>query len=364
MSNIDFVEFFYANLPNENGLIAALDGVSNAPGNNGVSVIPFGCEKDIEEMLCSYGFPNRRVSKIFDKEGIRVFKVAHFGKDKVKPDREGRFILYKMPNTKYAYLAITLDNSEFFHKDLRAMIKSLYPVVILTFIKSTKLRDLIERFKAFNDLTEIKITRASHILRFIDNKAMSAVTWPKVSLEEAFSWVHENNGWFKSIQFDAKRNNLTLANIFIDRQGTVRTNGVFELVFKSFINPSVDLIEGTFQQFSNRDRRTSANKEARPLVIQYEDNVFEKVEENQVFIKSISKIENASVSVIHGNPYIHISFIDYFDGSNFDLWVLNNREIILVPQMKGSVASIKRIVNHIFDTFAEGEVKEYENIYQ
>jgi hypothetical protein len=361
MSNINFIENFYDNLPNVDTLMSSLDGVSNAPGNNGICVIPFGSEIDIESILGKYHFSSRKVSKLLEKNGIKIFKIAHFGLNKKKPDREGRFILYKVPNTKFAYLAITLDGSEFFHKDLRPIFKSLYPIVIYTFIKSTKLRALINRFKAINELTEIKITRASHILRFQDNNPMSAVTWPKVSLEDAFSWVLENNGWFKSIQFDAKRHNMTLANIFIDRRGIVRTNGIFELVLQSFITPTTDLIEQTFQQYSNRDRRTSVDKEAKPLVIQYEENVFENIEENKVFIQSISKIENASVSVIHGNPYIHISLIDYFDGSSYDLWVLNNTEIIIVPQMKGSVASIKRIVNHIFDTFAEGEVKEYEN---
>lgn len=361
---MDFVKHLYENLPNASNLFSELDGVSNSFGNNQVSVIPFGCENDFQEIIDRNNFGNRRVSFIKENRDVKLYELSHFDNKKRKIDRVGHFILYKIPNALFSHLVITLDDSEFFHKDLRPFISSLYPHVISTFIKSKKLRELIERFSLINSLTEIKITRASHILRFSDNRPVSAVTWPKVTLDEAFSWVNENNGWFKSLQFNAKRNSNTLASIFIDRKGVVRTNGVFELVADTFIKYAIDNIETTFVQFRNRDRRTSENKEAKPLIIQYEENVFENVERNQVFIKALNLLDNSSISVIHGNPYIHLSIIDYIDGSSYDLWVLNNNEIILVPQMKGTIASIKRIVNHVFDTYAEGEVKEYEYSYQ
>lgn len=364
MAEINFLESFYENLPNSKDLFSVLDGLSNANTPNGVSVIPFGSEKEFDEIIIKHQLSRREIQKEKETEGLTLYKLSHFGKNKSKADRTGRFIHLKMPGTKYTNLAITLDDSTFFHNDLRPFFKSLYPDIIYTFLKSKKLKDLIEKFKVVNEFSEIKITRASHILRFEDNRPMSAVTWPKVTLEEAFDWMKENNGWFKSLQFEAKRNQKTFASVFIDRGGVVRTNGIFEQVLNSFLIPTCHIIETNFKQFSNRDRRTSETKEARPLIIQYNDNVFDKIEENQTFIKAISKIDNSSVSVIHGNPYIHISLIDYFDGSSYDMWVLNNNEIIIVPQMKGTVASIKRIVNHIFDTFAEGEIKEYEYTYQ
>lgn len=364
MDGFDFIENFFENLPDSSNLFSALDGAVNYSDSNLISVIPFGSERPFEEIIERHRSPHRRISKVKDNGGVELYRLAHINPKTKKIDREGNFILYSMPNASYTKLAITLDDGEFFHKDLKPYFKSLYPDVIYTFIKSKKLKLLIDEFKLKNDLTDIKIRRASHILRFANNSAMSAVTWPKVTLEEAFNWVNENNGWFKSLQFDARRNLNTLANIYIDRTGLVRTNGVFEIVVQSFILPTCEIIENNYKQFSGRDRRTSEEKEAKPLIIQYDDNLFENIEENKTFIQLLSKMENSSVSVIHGNPYIHLSIIDYFDGSSYDLWVLNPNEIILVPQMKGTVASIKRIVNHVFDTFAEGEIKEYEYSYQ
>jgi hypothetical protein len=56
---------------------------------------------------------------------------------------------------------------------------------------------------------------------------------------------------------------------------------------------------------------------------------------------------------------VNVSLVDYLDGSSFDVWVLSNKEITLVPQLRASEASIARLMNHIFEKFGEGIIKEY-----
>ena len=48
-------------------------------------------------------------------------------------------------------------------------------------------------------------------------------------------------------------------------------------------------------------------------------------------------LRGTSVSVLHGNPYVHLSILDYHDGSAFDLWVLDRQRLIIVPQLKASI---------------------------
>ena len=57
---------------------------------------------------------------------------------------------------------------------------------------------------------------------------------------------------------------------------------------------------------------------------------------------------------------IQLSVFDYFDGSAFDIWVLSPDKIIIVPQAKGSMPAIKRLINHIFDFYIEGDIKDYK----
>ena len=222
------------------------------------------------------------------------------------------------------------------------------------------MKQLIQDFSFENNITDIEIKRASQKLRFQDERSMSAVTWPNMSLDEAFSFIHENNGWFKSLQFEAKRHGNIIADISIDRQGRIRTDRQFNLVYNGFIAPSARMLNDNYRLFSKRSRKEVENLAPRPLSIDYSTDIFEDVNANKTFITAISKLEKASVSVLHGNPYIQMAVTDYIDGSSFDLWVLNRNQIIVVPQMKGTVAGIKRLVNHIFDSFAEGELNNYE----
>jgi hypothetical protein len=222
------------------------------------------------------------------------------------------------------------------------------------------MKQLIQEFSINNSITEIEIKRASQKLRFQEERSMSAVTWPNMSLNEAFSFLHENNGWFKSLQFEAKRYNNVITEISIDRQGRIRTDRQFMMVYDGFIKPLAKILNGNYQLFSKRSRREVANLAPRPLSIDYSTDVFNDVTANKSFITAVSKLEKASISVLHGNPYIQMSVTDYIDGSSFDIWVLKSNQIIVVPQMKGTIAGIKRLVNHIFDSFAEGEINNYE----
>jgi hypothetical protein len=72
----------------------------------------------------------------------------------------------------------------------------------------------------------------------------------------------------------------------------------------------------------------------------------------------MKKMKASDVSIIHSNPYVNLSIIDYYDGSIYDIWILRSDIITIVPQMKSSHQALKRLVNHIFDTYAEGDLLE------
>lgn len=126
--------------------------------------------------------------------------------------------------------------------------------------------------------------------------------------------------------------------------------------------PVCKILHENNEFLGNRSRRESLHLAAKPLAIEFGRDQFSEPAENMKFIQALKRMSKVSVSVLHGNPYIHVSVIDYFDGSTFDLWVLNSNQLVIVPQMKGSVFSIKRLINHIFDTYAEGSIKDYREI--
>jgi hypothetical protein len=179
-----------------------------------------------------------------------------------------------------------------------------------------------------------------------------------MDLKEAFNWVYQNNGWFQSIQFKIKDREFSHSKISFTRQGIVQTNALFPKVFESLTLPVCKTIYENIQIFGKRSRREN-NFSTRPLLIDFETDQFPDISENRKFIDAVKRFKTASVSVIHGNPYIHMNIIDYIDGSNFDLWVTDVDKIFIVPQMRGTVPAIKRLINHIFDTYAEGKIRDF-----
>jgi hypothetical protein len=137
---------------------------------------------------------------------------------------------------------------------------------------------------------------------------------------------------------------------------------MFQKVFESFVLPVCRIIYRNSEFFGNRSRKEDKDLLAKPLMIDFGTEQFAEVAENERFINSVKRFKRASTSVLHGNPYVHMSIIDYYDGSAFDLWVVNLNQLFIVPQMKGTVAAIKRLINHIFDTYAEGEIRDYSGL--
>lgn len=329
-----------------------------------VRAIPFSCDKPPIEWFPKIIGGSRHALLINENEGVQLFELTHSFKDGDEERKEsGRFFIYEHPKYEKVYVALTIESSDFFRRVILPFIQGLYPTVIMTFITHKKLRNLLEEFQATNQFTDLIITRASQRLRFEEEgkhkKVMPIVSWPDMDLTEAFNWVYQNNGWFQSLQFEVRKNSTRIAEISFTRQGIVRTNHIFSKVFEAFVLPVCKTIHENIEIFGHRSRRENSDLHAKPLVIDFGEEQFLEISENAKFIQAMRQLKTASVSVLHGNPYIHMSVIDYYDGSTFDLWVLNSNHLVIVPQMKGSISAIKRLINHVFDTYAEGEIKDY-----
>lgn len=204
-----------------------------------------------------------------------------------------------------------------------------------------------------------ELTRASQKIRYFGERKITSITWPKSSLEDASKWLDDNDGFFKSLQFKATSLDREITNSFIDRQGTMRIERHFSKVYDAMVLPNLKFLDKYIELFMNRGRRSNKLLNTRPLEINFEQEVFKEQSNHINFIGMLSLIEEASVSILHGNPYIHLSIMDYIDGSSCDLWVVNSKQILLVPQLNSTIASLKRVVNHIYDYYAEGEVKNH-----
>lgn len=363
VGKLDFLSAFYSEKHKAGNIVAALDALLSTE-NADVRAIPFGCEDCSIDWLDGRIVSDKRVRLISRTEGLTDFHLEYTYKESgERKSGRGRFFVLKDHRYPNAFVALTIESSDFFQRALHPLIKGLYPKLITTFITHKKMRRLLEVFSNELGNREMVITRASQRLRYEEKDEkrhiVPMVSWPSLSLSEAFDWIYQQNGWFRSVTFEVREWHHTLASISFSRHGTVRADAMFCTAFNAFLIPVCKTIQENFEMFAHRARLERADLSATPLVIDFEANQFREIKENRRFIQAMRNLKTSSVSVLHGNPYVHLSVLDYFDGSAFDLWVLDASQIVIVPQLKASVAAIKRLINHIFDDYAEGRLANY-----
>ena len=361
LSKINFITPFYSQSHDHKSLINGLDSISNSE-KIFISAIPFYSSKPPIEFFQRVRGNSRNISLIKANEDVQLYELKYsYRKGPEKKEESGRVFVYENPEYKKVYVSFTIESNKFFREALLPLIQNNHPRLIMTFIKHKKLMKLLKSFQIDNDFTDIIINRASYRLRFEDKKIVPGINWPNMNLKDAFDWVYQNNGWFNSIHFKVLEYSTFSTDVYFTRNGIVRTNHYFLKVFKSFIIPICKIIYENIEIFGNRSRRYN-NYYAKPLAIDFGIEQFTDKSENDKFIQAMKKYKKSSISVLHGNPYIHMSVIDYLDGSTFDIWVVNSSQLVIVPQMKGSIPAIKRLINHIFDTYAEGGIKDYKEV--
>lgn len=62
--------------------------------------------------------------------------------------------------------------------------------------------------------------------------------------------------------------------------------------------------------------------------------------------------------MLHSNPYFHAVMLDYRDGSTYEVLVLSDSGLTVIPQGRATVRSLQRLCSHVFAGFREGDLRE------
>lgn len=364
MNRMDFTSLFYDQVRSREGLLAGLESLLGTE-RLVLTLVPYGSDYPPAECFTSCN-GNRSIEVTGEYEGLSVFRLTfHPTKGDRKDDRiEGLFFVYEHPSLSKVFFVATIEPVDFVRRALVPFMEQNRHQIYLTFVKHGTLHKLLQDLRENQNYSDLRVVRASLVSRFAAEKGeamIPSVSWPGLGLEGAFIYAEEQNGWFRSLTFEALRNSKVLAEGTVSRNGIVKTDGEFRGMYRSLVSPICELISENLRLFSRRGRRENPQLSVRPLIIEFPRDQFSNVEENARFIGSVRKLDNASISVLHGNPYIALSVVDYADGSTFDLWVLNPRELVIVPQLKSTVLGIKRLVSCVFDNYAEGSIREFSS---
>ena len=352
-----------------------LDGVLAGDSRRTASVAVLVSKEGVKEGIEHARSPLFNASVRAGRPGSGMFAVRLARRE----GEAGRILVAKAPGS-FVYLAITDEPRRFVEGTLAPFIRSLYPRVSRAFLGSADLYSILERLErsAGGQISAARLTAhgrlraagggsdhggagASRSARPGRRRTTeAAVTYTDKPFREAFSAAAANDQWISGISFDLQEGAARAP-----MSGHLARNGLFR--FRHCISPfcgkalplAARLVDRKTRLYSNRSRADNGG-DIRPLAITLDITMAGDHSENSAFIKSMESMPHTTLSVYHSNPYVHVSLVDYMDGSSFDIWILSTRQILIVPQMRATHASIARLANHIFERFGEGSVADHE----
>lgn len=260
----------------------------------------------------------------------------------------------------------SVAKSPLFHRLTGNLINLLYPDIGRPFWNTVGLFGRLEAIAGDHRCADFTVTGYSYRCPLDtgqeDGGWASHRQWAPVQIHEAFADLVERKAWARTIDFrfewrleggDAKD-----VSGAISRASVVTARDAVSVVWDQLVVPSADAAVREREFFRNRQRGRSYELPARPLAIRYDTPVFADPSANHVLVETLRDMPASSVSVYHGNPYLHASLVDHLDGSSFAVWVVDANEITIVPGARASSSAVERIVGHIVDQFREGEVDE------
>jgi hypothetical protein len=186
--------------------------------------------------------------------------------------------------------------------------------------------------------------------------------WESVSVDDLFREASTEGKWFTSVKFEILRKSesgrIARTGIVstLARAGYIKTSKAHPELFSVWARLLTEAGRELCLRLSERSRLRVPDLDVRPLAIEYKSPRFESPAAYVEFIAAARKLPRFAHSIIHGNPYLHISMMDYTDGSAYDLFILESTRVLLVPQVRATPSSLNRLLSGIFSHYPEGEV--------
>lgn len=189
--------------------------------------------------------------------------------------------------------------------------------------------------------------------------------WTLGELDKALLTIYDRRQIIYSIEVEflqrigGQTHVLPSARCKIRKNGEIEVTGSYELAFDAVATHIAEVGSKKLSFFSKRGLRV-ADYKPRPLAVNFEQPVFEKVDSVRDFVYMLEKYPHSMHAVEHANPYAHVKLTDIYDGSSFDVWAISPSRIALMPGLKASEAAFERLVHYIFDKFREGQIANYD----
>jgi len=300
-----------------------------------------------------------------------VIKIVDYNSTDMYKKIEGIIVI--QPDTEEnLHRIITLSGTNFWNKVVAKLIRKLYPDAMPVFFTQNEIKEALmlfsselgEKFRIIISEATLKKKRDANVS--IEKKYETERLWTELSLNQLFELANERNEWFTSIKFHIQyifsnaQEYKTITTGRIYKYGSINYDSSHEKITKFCLSPLEQSASTRIKLLQNRGLRERGFKASRPIVIDYKKGIFENKNDIKRFGDIILKYPNATKAIYHANPYYHASIADFIDGSSFEIWIVSENKILLIPQTKSSPQAFERLISYIFHGFNEGKISEYK----
>jgi hypothetical protein len=277
--------------------------------------------------------------------------VAHLSEKKDDKNIRVDFGIFK--SGVNAWTLFTLTESNWKENILLHLVRSLSPDFSLPYLSSADIRHVFQRLEE-DDAAEILVNKAVAY----SYRREGQISFKKEPYQDVFNRAEHESMFIDKVDFSVHGKNSVHA--FVARNGAAKfIRGDIDLflnaILNSVLNTSARKHE-VFQQAARRPGETGVT----PIDIDFGQAVFHGRSDNLTFLSSLDHMTRSGIAVLHENPYIHVSLIDFFDGSSFDIFATDSNSVSIIPQVDASAFSLNRLCNHIFENFCEGMITKPE----
>ena len=275
-------------------------------------------------------------------------------------DVTGHFALSKLA-TPQAYAFLTADNAAYMRDGLtRLMYRTRVDICRLRLTSA-------EICRVIQDLL------AEHPGRLVVRRAVlknkrqeSTVSYVRMSFDDLYAQADNDNAHVHSLAFtlSEKSRNRVILKAGLSRDGRLfYSAGDFSIFFNKVMERAATVAAEKKQLLTDR-ARSKETGEVRPLRITFDENIFSQKTVILQFLNVLNQIRHGETTIFHRNPYLHVSFFDFFDKSEFDVFVDSDNTVVIVPQYEASFSSLFRFCQKIFENFQEGVISHDDQIVQ
>lgn len=268
----------------------------------------------------------------------------------------GSFGLHQYRGTNI-WLAFTSESPYFFENGVIRFIESYRPDISRLYLTSEELRRVFEKIEELLS-SKIYVKKAvlySHIKE-------GQISFEKAYFQELFNEAENELRYVDKVEYDIRENDESYYHGFISRNMiSYYYSGKINKFFDHILPVLVNMGEKKLKMFENKERDYN-DINSKPINIKFTQNVFNNKTDNIQLIKALEKISYGAVAVYHKNPYLHVSFLDFVDGSNFDIFVTSSNKMTIIPNYKCSMYSLMRVTDKVFKDFKEGNIEVAEKL--